>query len=152
MKDGPGPPPMNRRRVLSPPAPPTPAGGRRRGSTLSPKVLYTGPAKRRYPNAIDATPRTTNGDIIDLTSEGYGREGLGRRRRPAGGAKRGRSACTSYNETCVLFFAKKSVLCRADDRRTTSARRLIYVFFLPKLNDGLGSELGSGEIWNAEKA
>ena len=62
MKDGPGPPPMNRRRVLSPPAPPTPAGGRRRGSTLSPKVLYTGPAKRRYPNAIDATPRTTNGD------------------------------------------------------------------------------------------
>ena len=29
---------------------------------------------------------------------------------------------------------------------------LIYVFFLPKLNDGFGSELGSGEIWNAEKA
>ena len=59
---------------------------------------------------------------------------------------------TSYNETCVPFFAKKIVLCRADDRRTTSAQRLIYVFFLPKLNDGLGSELGSGEIWNAEKA
>ncbi len=49
-------------------------------------------------------------------------------------------------------FCQKSVLCRADDRRTTSARRLIYVFFLPKLNDGFGSELGSGEIWNAEKA
>ena len=62
MKDGPGPPPMNRRRMLSPPAPPTPAGGRRRGSTLSPQVLYTGPATRRDPNAIDATPRTTNGD------------------------------------------------------------------------------------------
>ena len=61
---------------------------------------------------------------------------------------------TSYNETCVhFFFAKKIVLCRADSPAgDTSAQRRIYVFFLPKLNDGLGSELGSGEIWNAEKA
>ena len=64
MKDGPGPPPMNRRRVLSPRAPPTPAGGRRRGSTLSPKVLYTGPAKRRYRNAIDAHARWNAGQAI----------------------------------------------------------------------------------------
>ncbi len=87
---------------------------------------------------------------MTLRRRGYGRR-AGRRRRPAGGAKRGRSAGTSYNETCVPC-AKKIVLCRADDRRTASAGRLIYVFFLPKLNDGLGSELGSGEIWNAEKA
>ena len=33
-----------------------------------------------------------------------------------------------------------------------SAQRRIYVFFLPKLKDGLGSELGSGEIWNALNA
>ena len=89
--------------------------------------------------------------MSDLTSEGERRAGAASADRPAarnGDVRRG----TSYNETCVLFFAKKSVLCRADDRRTTSAQRLIYVFFLPKLNDGLGSELGSGEIWNAEKA
>ena len=48
--------------------------------------------------------------------------------------------------------AKKIVLCRADRPAGNTARRHIYVFFLPKLNDGLGSELGSGEIWNAEKA
>jgi hypothetical protein len=79
-------------------------------------------------------------------------EGAGVGDRPAarnGDVRRG----TSYNETCVLFFAKKSVLCRADrPAGNKSARRLIYVFFLPKLNDGFGSELGSGEIWNAEKA
>ena len=90
--------------------------------------------------------------MSDLTSEGYGRRaGGGVGDRPAarnGDVRRG----TSYNETCVLFFAKKSVLCRADDRRKTSARRRIYVFFLPKLKLGFGSELGSGEIWNAEKA
>ena len=89
--------------------------------------------------------------MSDLTSVGYGRRaGAASANRPAarnGDVRRG----TSYNETCVSC-AKKSVLCRADDRRTTSARRLIYVFFLPKLNDGLGSELGSGEIWNALNA
>ena len=87
-----------------------------------------------------------------MTLRRKGGEGLGRRRRPAGGAKRGRSAWHVLQRNLRASFAKKSVLCRADDRRTTSARRRIYVFFLPKLNDGLGSELGSGEIWNAEKA
>ena len=151
MKDGPGPPPMNRRRVLSPRAPPTPAGGRRRGSTLSPKVLYTGPAKRRYPNAIDATPRTTNGDIIDLTSEGYGREGLGRRRRPAGGAKRGRSAWHVLQRN-LRALAPRKVSSVASTTGGQHRPALIYVFFLPKVKLGFGSELGSGEIWNAEKA
>ena len=90
--------------------------------------------------------------MSDLTSEGVREKGWGGvGDRPAarnGDVRR----CTSYNETCVSFFAKKIVLCRADDRRKTSARRRIYVFFLPKLKLGFGSELGSGEIWNAEKA
>ena len=90
---------------------------------------------------------------MTLRRWGTGEKGWGGVGGPAGGANLGRSACTSYNETCVLFFAKKSVLCRADrPAGNKSARRLIYVFFLPKLNDGFGSELGSGEIWNAEKA
>ena len=104
-------------------------------------------------HAIDATPQAASSIYEWPYVVGVREKGRGRRRRPAGGAKRGRSACTSYNETCVLFFAKKSVLCRADrPAGNKSARRLIYVFFLPKLNDGFGSELGSGEIWNAEKA
>ena len=40
----------------------------------------------------------------------------------------------------------------ARGRRATAPGSRSYVFFLPKLNDGFGSELGSGEIWNAEKA
>ena len=83
---------------------------------------------------------------------GYWREGLGGvGDRPAarnGDVRRG----TSYNETCVLLRQEKCPLSRRQNRRATSARRHIYVFFLPKLNDGFGSELGSGEIWNAEKA
>ena len=89
--------------------------------------------------------------MSDLTSEGYGRRAgaasaTGRRR------ETGTFGVARLTTKPACSCAKKSVLCRADDRRTTSARRLIYVFFLPKLNDGFGSELGSGEIWNAEKA
>ena len=86
----------------------------------------------------------------DLTSEGgRGRGGVGDR--PAarnGDVRRG----TSYNETCVLLRQEKlsSVAPTTGGRRPPGAA--LYVFFLPKLNDGLGSELGSGEIWNAEKA
>ena len=82
---------------------------------------------------------------------GCGREGLGGvGDRPAarnGDVRRS----TSYNETCMQLRQENCPLSHrrpADDVR----RLLIYVFFLPKLNDGLGSELGSGEIWNAEKA
>ena len=89
---------------------------------------------------------------MTLRRRGTGEKGWGGvGDRPAarnGGVRRG----TSYNETCVSFFAKKIVLCRADDRRKTSAQRLIYVFFLPKLKLGFGSELGSGLIWNALNA
>ena len=144
---------MNRRRALSPFHPRAP------GSTLSPQVLtypVDGPSNDVTPplhrRDISNNQRTPVVWTSDLTSDGVREKGWGGvGDRPAarnGDVRR----CTSYNETCVLFFAKKSVLCRADDRRTTSARRLIYVFFLPKLNDGFGSELGSGEIWNAEKA
>jgi hypothetical protein len=87
--------------------------------------------------------------MSDLTSEG---EGLGRRRRTGRRRETGTFGVARLTTKPACICAKKIVLCRADDRRTTSARRLIYVFFLPKLNDGLGSELGSGEIWNAEKA
>ena len=58
---------------------------------------------------------------------------------------------TSYNETCVHLAPRKL----SSVAPTTGGQHrpaLIYVFFLPKLNDGFGSELGSGEIWNAEKA
>ena len=87
--------------------------------------------------------------MSDLTSEGEeGWGGVGDRPAARNGDVR-RARLTTKPACCC---AKKIVLCRADDRRTTSAQRLIYVFFLPKLNDGLGSELGSGEIWNALNA
>ena len=59
---------------------------------------------------------------------------------------------TSYNETCVHLAPRKlsSVAPTTGGRRPPGRRA--HVFFLPKLNDGFGSELGSGEIWNAEKA
>ena len=72
------------------------------------------------------------------------------RRRPAA-ARPGTTACGSYNETCP-HCARGTVPVAARGRRATAPGSRSYVFFLPKLNDGLGSELGSGEIWNAEKA
>ena len=78
------------------------------GLTLSPRVRL---ARRGAPS----NQRTPLVWMSDLTS---GEEGWGGVGGPAGGAKRGRLACTSYNETCVSC-AKKIVLCRADDRRAT---------------------------------
>jgi hypothetical protein len=82
------------------------------------------------------------------TGEGQGAASATGRRRETGTF----GVARLTTKPACLFSPRKSVLCRTDDRRTTSARRRIYVFFLPKLNDGFGSELGSGEIWNAEKA
>ena len=87
--------------------------------------------------------------MSDLTSEG---EGLGAASATGRRRETGTFGVARLTTKPAYTIAKKIVLCRADDRRTTSARRRAHVFFLPKLNDGLGSELGSGEIWNAEKA
>ena len=88
---------------------------------------------------------------MTLRRRGTGEKGWGGvGDRPAarnGDVRRG----TSYNETCVHLAPRKL----SSVAPTTGGQHrpaLIYVFFLPKLNDGLGSELGSGEIWNAEKA
>ena len=87
-----------------------------------------------------------------MTLRRKGEKGWGGVGEPAGGAKRGRSAWHVLQRNLRALAPRKvsSVAPTTGGRR--SARRLIYVFFLPKLNDGLGSELGSGEIWNAEKA
>ena len=89
--------------------------------------------------------------MSDLTSVGYGRRaGAASANRPAarnGDVRRG----TSYNETCVLLSPRK-VSSVASTTGGQHRPALIYVFFLPKLKLGFGSELGSGEIWNAEKA
>ena len=84
----------------------------------------------------------------DLTSEG---EGLGRRRRPAGGAKRGRSAWHVLQRN-LRALAPRKLSSVAPTTGGQHRPALIYVFFLPKLKLGFGSELGSGEIWNALKA
>ena len=48
--------------------------------------------------------------------------------------------------------ARNTVPVAARGRRATAPGSRSYVFFLPKLKLGLGSELGSGLIWNALNA
>ena len=88
---------------------------------------------------------------MTLRRRGTGEKGWGGvGDRPAarnGDVRRG----TSYNETCVLLSPRK-VSSVASTTGGQHRPALIYVFFLPKVKLGFGSELGSGEIWNAEKA
>ena len=134
---------MNRRRALFPPA----GAGLQNEST----GLASNDVTHRHANRRRHLQQPTD-TIIDLTPEGYGREGLGRRRRPAGGAKRGRSAWHVLQRNLRAHLPRKCPLSRRQTGGQQSAQRGIYVFFLPKLNDGFGRLLGSGEIWNAEKA
>ena len=108
----------------------------------------------RYGEILVWLPPPCDDEIVwmsDLTSEGYGRRAgaasaTGRRR------ETGTFGVARLTTKPACSCAKKVSSVAPTYRRKTTARRLIYVFFLPKLNDGLGSELGSGEIWNAEKA
>ena len=133
---------MNRRRALFPPA----GAGLQNEST----GLASNDVTHRHANRRRHLQQPTD-TIIDLTPEGYGREGLGRRRRPAGGAKRGRSAWHVLQRN-LRALAPRKLSSVAPTTGGQHRPALIYVFFLPKLKLGFGSELGSGEIWNAEKA
>ena len=125
----------------------SPSARGRRGSTLSPQVRLA----RRNPNAIDAAPKQpTQYEGVTLRRWGAGEKGwaasaTGRRRETGTfGVAR-----LTTKPACLLPRKLSSVAPTTGGQHRPA---LIYVFFLPKLNDGLGSELGSGEIWNAEKA
>ena len=90
--------------------------------------------------------------MSDLTSEEYERwagvaSATGRRRETG---TFGVARLTT--KPACYFRQEKCPLSRRQTGGQQSAQRGIYVFFLPKLNDGFGRLLGSGEIWNAEKA
>ena len=90
--------------------------------------------------------------MSDLTSVGYGREGLGRRRRTGRRRETGTFGVARLTTKPAYQETPRKLSSVAPTTGGQHRPALIYVFFLPKLNDGLGSELGSGEIWNAEKA
>ena len=87
----------------------------------------------------------------DLTSEGYGRRAgaasaTGRRR------ETGTFGVARLTTKPACSFRQEKLSSVAPTTGGQHRPALIYVFFLPKLNDGFGRLLGSGEIWNAEKA